>query len=294
MKIIGVKKSAPVGAHKEAFSHIARFSYRKGFPPIGSSGLTSDSGWGCCYRTSQAVVAQFVFRLNEEFPSIYADKFGESTHRLSLFDDVPTAVFGLHRLVLESEKLGLAVGKWAKPTSIAKAIHVVCGQLQIGCIVSEGFSISRGQMECPFPALLLIPGLFGLGKFDLAYLPFLQLCLCAENSLGFVTGKRNSSYYIAGFDSKHFAYFDPHTRQHAVVSSDGFPSYYSLNPCLISFADINPSILLAFFVRTPEDLLDLTRVLTACHSSPIALTDDFDEADCEKVLDIDDLRDGED
>jgi hypothetical protein len=95
-------------------------------------------------------------------------------------------------------------------------VQHICHERGLGCIFSESFFISKSQLDFYFPVPLLIPGLFGLDRFDMSYLAFLQLCLCAEKSLGLVSGKRNSSYYIAGFDAKHFGYFDPHTSQRAV------------------------------------------------------------------------------
>lgn len=38
------------------------FSYRKDFPAIGDSGMTSDRGWGCMLRCGQMVVAESLQR----------------------------------------------------------------------------------------------------------------------------------------------------------------------------------------------------------------------------------------
>jgi len=40
------------------------FSYRKGFVPIGDTGITSDKGWGCMLRCGQMVVAQALLFLH--------------------------------------------------------------------------------------------------------------------------------------------------------------------------------------------------------------------------------------
>jgi cysteine protease ATG4 len=288
MRIIGARGPFPESQNPDLFSHIPRFSYRRGFPPISTSGPTSDSGWGCCYRTGQTLLAQFILRFQQEFPLDFAAKFGE-TEPLALFNDISSAPFGLPRLVLETSKIGVPIGEWAKPSSLAAAAQVICQDLSIGCVVSQGFWLSKSQMDSQYPALFLIPGLFGLDRLDVNYVPFLQLCICEENCLGFVSGKRSSSYYIAGFDSKHFVYFDPHTSQKAVVGAEGFQSYYGLPPGTINFADINPSVLLGFLVRSKDELGELMDQLTACDSSPVAVIDDVDVAVCDKVLDLCDV-----
>jgi hypothetical protein len=119
-------------------------------------------------------------------------------------------------------------------------------------------------------------------------LPFLHLCLCADGSLGFMSGHRKSAYFIVGFDHSHFAYFDPHTTKNAIVDQD-FSSCYSLPLNTLKASALNPSILLGFIVSTMESLDDLLSVLIACHNSPIAVTEALDQGILDQVVDFDEF-----
>jgi hypothetical protein len=143
--------------------------------------------------------------------------------------------------------------------------------------VSSHFGVSRADRAGPFPALLLVPGLLGLQKFDLAFLPFLQISLCVPGALGFISGRSNSACYVVGFDTAKFVCFDPHTTRDFVAADGRTDSYLEIPHPMITYADIDPSVLMGFIVGTLTDLEDLITLLSNCAASPIALTEDIDD-----------------
>jgi hypothetical protein len=58
---------------------------------------------------------------------------------------------------------------------------------------------------------------------------------------------------------------------------------------MIAFADINPSLLIGFLVESVQALEDLVQKLMACRASPVAFTEDLDEALCGQVMDLDEV-----
>jgi cysteine protease ATG4 len=206
---------------------------------------------------------------------------------LSLFNDEPTAPFGIHNLVSSTIRFGVKVGEWAKPSLIAAAIASIFSKLRLGCLVVRDLAFSLEKVD--FPALVLIPGLLGLKDLDLAYLPFLNLCLCIKGSLGFVSGYKGSAYFIAGFDSNFYFYFDPHTTHDPVLKESDFHSFFSIPTRKIKHDKVNPSILIGFLVGDRNELDDLIATLMNCSFSPIGVIDDPEAAlDC--VFDPDELE----
>jgi cysteine protease ATG4 len=289
MKVIGSNPSHPSADSATLLKAIPRFCYRKRFPLIPHSKLTSDSGWGCCFRSCQGVLAQFCLRLQQLMPDKYLEVFPATAPPLSLFFDCESSLFGLHRLVVESDHFGISVGQWGRPSVIANAIQSIFTALHLGSLVNHGLSISKDNFPTTFPAIVLISCQFGLDSLDPKFVPFLQLCLGNPLSLGFVSGYRDSAYFVVGFSTTHFGYFDPHTTLKAALDERGFSSFFSHDLKALKSCELNPSILLAFFAGSAGDLDNLLAELAQGPGSPLSVVDPVDDALCDQVLDIDDL-----
>lgn len=293
MRVVGVDESAIEAEQKNGFRRIPRFCYRKGFAPIEGTTLTKDRGWGCCFRSAQGLLCQFAFRLMAQAPNIYQEAFGLK-YPLDLFLDDPQSPFGIQNLVLATAPHGIPPGNWAKPSILAAGIRDIMERHGLGCIVAQDFGIEKpDDFESKFPALLLIPGLFGLHKLDISLFPFLVLCLCVKGALGFVSGHKNSAYYIYGVDctEQSFLYFDPHTTKEAALTESHYESFFSLPGKSLKAANANPSMLLGFLVEDSLSLDDLLLNLGGCCESPIRVrSEQEEERMAAMVLDIDDLE----
>eukprot|EP01156_Anaeramoeba_ignava_P021227 Anaeramoba_ignava/c18518_g1_i1.p1 GENE.c18518_g1_i1~~c18518_g1_i1.p1 ORF type:complete len:168 (+),score=43.80 c18518_g1_i1:244-747(+) len=99
-------------------------SYRKNFESL--SGHTSDSGWGCMYRTGQMILANTLsvlflgrnFRLQEA-----TDEQNKIFHRIiSFFADEKEAPYSIHKISELGVEMGMQISEWYSPTMIVQII----------------------------------------------------------------------------------------------------------------------------------------------------------------------------
>ena len=130
----------------------------------------------------------------------------------------------------------------------------------------------------------------------MTFLPLLEALLCMEGSLGFISGKGNSAYYIVGFEDNYFIYFDPHYTKPAFLKEgeDDIKSLYSIQPKKIKMDKINPSILIGLMIRSENELENLQIIMTGVNYSPFSISDEPEEDIMSQVIDIDDLDLNED
>lgn len=130
------RKEAAIALFKQDYFSKIWFTYRKSFPKLDGSQLTSDCGWGCMLRSgqmmlAQAFITQFLKR-SWRWNGSQSDKT-DMIHRMIVkwFLDEPEAPFSLHRLVKIGAAIGKKPGDWYGPATVA---HVLTQALAEGFV----------------------------------------------------------------------------------------------------------------------------------------------------------------
>nr|DBA25980.1 TPA: hypothetical protein GDO54_010295 [Pyxicephalus adspersus] len=253
------------------------FTYRRNFPPIGGTGPTSDTGWGCMLRCGQMIFAQAVmcrhvgrdWRWNKQKPQ------GEYLSILTAFLDKKDSYYSIHQIAQMGVGEGKYIGQWYGPNTVAQvlrklaafdrwsmiAVHIAMDNTVVTeeirrlcrtescetgplCNGHAGASDSDIQWK---PLVLLIPLRLGLSEINEAYIETLKHCFMLPQSLGVIGGRPNSAYYFIGYVGDELIYLDPHTTQLSVEPSDSGDiideSFHCQHPpCRMHVSEIDPSI----------------------------------------------------
>uniref|UniRef100_A0A8C8IYG3 Cysteine protease n=1 Tax=Oncorhynchus tshawytscha TaxID=74940 RepID=A0A8C8IYG3_ONCTS len=268
------------------------FTYRKNFPPIGGTGPTSDTGWGCMLRCGQMILGealvcrhlgrdwrwvrgqpqrgQYISILNETVLNIVR----LALRKLTVLNIVRLA---LRKLTVFDSWSRLAVHVAMDNTVVMEEIKRLCMPwLDYGgaaCAEPPGWmpkhngclegacALAEEETALWKPLVLLIPLRLGLSDINKAYIETLKQCFQLPQSLGVIGGKPNSAHYFIGYVGEELIYLDPHTTQPAVepcedsqVPDDTYHCQHP--PCRMHICEIDPSVAVGFFCRTEDDFDD--------------------------------------
>ncbi|XP_046657433.1 cysteine protease ATG4B-like [Daphnia pulicaria] len=258
-------------------------TYRRNFPPIGDSGMTSDRGWGCMLRCGQMVVAQALINQHlgrEPFWPVGDDQRTTESYKkiLKLFEDKKTAVYSIHQLAQMGVSEGKEIGQWFGPNTVAQVLKKLCeydewSALKIHVAMDNAVVIEEIEQLCHkkitptetstwSPLLLVVPLRLGLLNINPIYIDSLKACLQMPQSIGMIGGKPSQALYFIGYVGDDVVFLDPHLTQNAIdLDEDEFDdsSYHPATCARISFQSMDPSLAVCFSCTTHSEWKDLLR-----------------------------------
>jgi len=126
--LLGVQYSAKYDLDelRDAVRSRLWFTYRRDFPVIGSSGISSDQGWGCMLRCGQMVVGSALLNLQLGRGWSWSPDSVDPRYLkvVEMFQDLKSAPYSIHQIALMGESVDRKpIGTWFGPNTVAQAIR---------------------------------------------------------------------------------------------------------------------------------------------------------------------------
>ncbi|MEQ2171599.1 Cysteine protease atg4b [Goodea atripinnis] len=101
------------------------FTYRKNFQPIGGTGPTSDTGWGCMLRCGQMILGEALMcrHLGRDWRWARDQKQREEyISILNAFIDKKDSYYSIHQIAQMGVGEGKPIGQWYGPNTVAQVL----------------------------------------------------------------------------------------------------------------------------------------------------------------------------
>jgi len=211
-------------------------------------------------------------------PEKYAKIIGQ-------FNDSYIAPYSIHNIAVLGVELGKAVGQWFGPSTIATALRQLvnnnplaslkvykCEHALILPSQVKALASSPSGSEQPSPSniwrqgvMIIVPTRLGVSGVNPVYYKSIQLYMRIRQSIGFVGGKPNASYYFVGYQEHTLYYLDPHLTQPSIFITPDSPDcdlqtfFYGYSPCHMPFSHLDESLAFGFYCKDEEDFIDFVR-----------------------------------
>jgi cysteine protease ATG4 len=122
------------------------------------------------------------------------------------------------------------------------------------------------------PTLILLGVRLGIDRITPVYHAALRTTLELHQSVGIAGGRPSSSHYFLGHQSDSFFYLDPHATRSALPqdpTSEDIGTCHTRRVRRLGMAEMDPSMLLGFLVRSREDFEDWRRAVSEVQGKAI-------------------------
>ncbi|KAG5497795.1 hypothetical protein GH5_02585 [Leishmania sp. Ghana 2012 LV757] len=241
------------------------FTYRDGFEaiPAVTRLIETDQGWGCLLRTSQMLLAHFLWVHGRP-----ADR------KLSLFFDhsAETAPFSIHNMIrsvwnrraFKAEYWSPSQGCEAIKRTMQDAMKTEQLQTRVTVVTSTNGCVYADEVQHTFKegaeVVLVLASVRVSAAAQLTQESYLQIEKLMEQPqcLGVVGGVPGRSYYFFAHNQTQLFYLDPHQRTTAALLSEGPSSTVSVTPSVadvrcVHWSRVDTSLFLAFAVTTRDE-----------------------------------------
>uniref|UniRef100_A0A673XSU7 Cysteine protease n=1 Tax=Salmo trutta TaxID=8032 RepID=A0A673XSU7_SALTR len=286
------------------------FTYRKNFPPIGGTGPTSDTGWGCMLRCGQMILGEALVcrHLGRDWRWVRGQPpRGEYIGILNAFLDKKDSYYSLHQIAQMGVGEGKSIGQWYGPNTVAQvlkkltvfdswsrlAVHVAMDNTVVMKEIKQLCMpwLDYGGAACAEPPGWMpkhngcLEGACALAEEETALWKPLVLLIPLRLGLSDINKSGQSyqnntqfAHYFIGYVGEELIYLDPHTTQSAVepcedsqVPDDTYHCQHP--PCRMHICEIDPSVAVGFFCRTEDDFDDWCMRIRKVHLPMFELVD---------------------